>query len=159
MIGKALSALGIGLLIIAQTPEGIPEENNYANLPQPVPIEETVAPSITDAERNLVERVVAAEARGESLLGQMAVAQVIKDRSELWGKSITETVTAKGQFAAPYYGEIPEVTKQAVWEIFDNQNRAVEGPITHFYNPALCSPSWAASKTVMAQIGNHVFLY
>ena len=49
-----------------------------------------------------------AEARGESLEGMMAVAQVIKDRSDLWGKSVTAIGTAPNQFAKPYKGEPSE---------------------------------------------------
>ena len=105
---------------------------------------------LTANERDLVERIVAAESRGESLEGQMAVAQVIYCRASLWGQSITQVCTAKSQFAKPYSGTVPDKTKQAV---------SLDGPVTHFFAHKQCYPSWAKSKTVMAVIGSHTFMY
>ena len=74
----------------------------------------------------------------------MAVANVIKDRIELWNMTPTEVVTAKGQFAEPFQGEISEDTKLAVEIIFD-KGRVFEKPVTHF---ASNNPWWAENKTV-----------
>ena len=54
---------------------------------------------ITDDERELIEKVVAAEARGESMECMMAVAQVIRDRCITREQSVTEILTAPNQFA------------------------------------------------------------
>ena len=114
---------------------------------------------LTANERDLVERIVAAESRGESLEGQMAVAQVIYCRSSLWGQSITQVCTAKSQFAKPYSGTVSDKTKQAVSLVFDEGQFAIDGPVTHFFAHKQCYPSWAKSKTVMAVIGSHTFMY
>jgi len=111
---------------------------------------------LTQEEREIIERVVAAEARGETLKGQMAVANVIKDRTELWNMTPTEVVTAKGQFAEPFQGEISEDTKLAVEIIFDKGIRVFEKPVTHF---ASNNPWWAENKTVIGSIGVHTFYY
>lgn len=111
---------------------------------------------LTQEEREIIERVVAAEARGETLKGQMAVANVIKDRAELWNMTPEEVVTAKGQFAEPYQGEISEDTKLAVEIIFDKGIRVFKEPVTHF---ASNNPWWAESKTVIGSIGVHTFYY
>jgi len=111
---------------------------------------------LTSEEREIIERVVAAEARGETLKGQMAVANVIKDRAELWNMTPTEVVTAKGQFAEPFQGEISEDTKLAVEIVFDKGIRVFEKPVTHF---ASNNPWWAESKTVIGSIGVHTFYY
>ena len=66
--------------------------------------------ALTGEARDIIERVVAAEARGEDLQTMMAVAQVIKDRSDLWGMHPVDVVFADGQFAKPYEGEISEKT-------------------------------------------------
>ena len=50
--------------------------------------------SLTDEERELVERVVAAEARGESIECQMAIAQTILDRTGQKARSLKEKSTA-----------------------------------------------------------------
>ena len=108
-------------------------------------------------EREIIERVVATEARGETLKGQMAVANVIKDRAELWNMTPTEVVTAKGQFAEPFQGEISRRYKElAVAIVFDKGIRVFEESITHF---ASNNPWWAESKTVIGSIGVHTFYY
>lgn len=107
----------------------------------------------------LIARVVAAEARGESLEGQMAVAQVIKDRSDLWGKSPEEIVLAPAQFADPYGGEIPETTWDAVESVFLDGERVFSEPVTHFYAYEICSPYWAEVKVSRGKIGGHEFLF
>jgi hypothetical protein len=111
---------------------------------------------LTQEERDLIERVVAAEARGETLKGQMAVANVIKDRAELWDMTPTEVVTAKGQFAKPFQGEISEDTKLAVEIIFDKGIRVFKEPVTHF---ASNNPWWAEHKAIIGKIGVHTFYY
>jgi spore germination cell wall hydrolase CwlJ-like protein len=111
---------------------------------------------LTSEEREIIERVVAAEARGETLKGQMAVANVIKDRAELWNMTPTEVVTAKGQFAEPFQGEISEDTKLAVAIVFDKGIRVFEKPVTHF---ASNNPWWAEHKAIIGKIGVHTFYY
>ena len=111
---------------------------------------------LTQEEREIIERVVAAEARGETLKGQMAVANVIKDRAELWNMTPKEVVTAKGQFAKPFQGEISEDTKLAVEIIFDKRIRVFKEPVTHF---ASNNPWWAEHKAIIGKIGVHTFYY
>ncbi len=111
---------------------------------------------LTQEEREIIERVVAAEARGETLKGQMAVANVIKDRAELWNMTPKEVVTAKGQFAEPFQGEISEDTKLAVEIIFDKGIRVFKEPVTHF---ASNNPWWAEHKAIIGKIGVHTFYY
>lgn len=118
----------------------------------------TSCASLTDAERHLVEGIVMAEARGESLEGMMAVAQVIKDRSDLWGKSVTATCTAPNQFAKPYKGEPSESVKTAVENVFENNMRVFEEPCTHFHANYV-NPYWTSSKVSRGEIGSHKFYY
>lgn len=135
-------------------------------LPPPTPlefneVEEEVLDEIfwplTDEERELVERVVAAEARNQSIEGQMAVAQVIMDRAATRKQTITAVCTAKYQFAAPYQGEISEKTKDAVSFVFDRGDRPFE-LVTHFYAWNLIDPpSWTEDKEFVERIGNHDF--
>lgn len=114
---------------------------------------------VCDIDLELIARVVAAEARGESLEGQMAVAQVIKDRSDLWGKTPEEVVLAPAQFADPYGGEVPEVTWSAVEKVFIDGEKVFAEPVTHFYAYEICSPYWAETKICRGRIGGHEFLF
>jgi hypothetical protein len=112
--------------------------------------------ALTSEERELICKVVAAEARGEGLQGQMAVAQIIKDRSELWSMTVTEVLTAEGQFATPYEGEISDSVYLAVANVFDGGMRVFEEPVTHF---AEGKPWWADSKIERGTLGRHTFYY
>ncbi len=123
-------------------------------VPEPEPADPTA--SLTPDERDLVYRIVMAEARGEDLQGQMAVAQVILDRSTLWDMSVTDVVTAPGQFADPYTGEISDSARLAVANVFDGGVRVFDDPVTHF---AEGEPYWAAEKECRGSIGRHQFWY
>ena len=113
---------------------------------------------ISLSERELIERVVAAEARGEEHLGKVAVAQTIKDRGDLWGMTYTEVCLAPNQYAPAYQGEISDDVKLAVSEVFDYGYRAFEEPVTHFHSGSV-SPSWANEKVNRGAIGSHRFYY
>lgn len=109
---------------------------------------------LTDEERELVERVVAAEARGESIECQMAVAQTILDRVVSREQSITEVCTAKYQFASPYKGEVSEKTQDAVFLVFDNGAKVFD-KVTHFYASHLIDPPyWTESKEFKGEINS-----
>ena len=113
---------------------------------------------LTDTERELIERVVAAEARGDTLEGIIAVAQVIKNRGDLWAMSYVDVVEARGQFAKPYQGEINDYVKLAVLMVFDYGVIVCDKPITHFHNNYV-SPTWAQEKECYGKIGAHYFYY
>lgn len=112
--------------------------------------------SMTADEFDLICRVVAAEARGEGYDGQLAVAQVIRDRSQLWGMTPAEVVTADGQFAAPYQGEAPESVRAAVNDCLILDKSAFGERVTHFCEVSI-TPYWAEDKQVVGVIGNHRF--
>lgn len=111
---------------------------------------------LTSEERDLVERIVASEARGEPIEGMMAVAQCIRDRSQLWEMAVTEVCLAPSQFAAPYQGEISPEVVQAVRAVFDEGMSVLEIPTTHFHADYV-SPYWAADKVSRGNIGAHLF--
>lgn len=115
---------------------------------------------ITKAERDLVERIVAGEARGESLECQMACAQAIRDRSLEWDKPVTDICTAKWQFCQPYAGKISDRVKDAVRFTFDYGIDTLEYPVTHFYASELIPPpDWTYSKEFRGEIDSVRFYY
>lgn len=114
--------------------------------------------SLTVEERDLVERVVAAEARGENFEGQMAVAQVIRDRCRLWNKTVEEILVAPNQFAGAYDGEISGTTEAAVGLVFEGGHDIFDVPVTHFYAHDLVpEPEWAKEMFFIESIGGHSF--
>ena len=112
---------------------------------------------INDAERELITRVVMAEARGSGYEGMLPVAQTILDRAVLWDMTPVEVVTAEAQYADAYPGEITADAELAVADVFDYGIRAYEEPITHFYSGS--EPYWAEGKTSRGSVGNHTFMY
>lgn len=109
--------------------------------------------TLSAEERELVERVVAAEARGEKIEVQMAVAQTIMDRCTSRGQTVTEVCTAPYQFAEPYQGEVSEKTQDAVFLVFDSGEKVFD-EVTHFYAHKLIDPPyWTESKEFKGEIG------
>lgn len=115
---------------------------------------------LSDEKRDLVERIVAGEARGESLECQMACAQAIRDRCLEWDKPVIDICTAKWQFCQPHQGEISDRTKDAVRFTFDYGIDTLEYPVTHFYAFKLIpAPDWTYDKKLRGEIGDVRFYY
>ncbi len=113
---------------------------------------------LTDEERDLVERVVAAEGRGEPIEAQIAIAQTIRDRAVTRKQSITKVCTAANQFAAPYMGTISDKTKDAVMLAFDEGESIFDGYVTHFYAWKLIDPPyWTEDFDYLGEIGGTRF--
>lgn len=117
---------------------------------------------ITEDERELITRIVAAESRGEPLEGQIAVAQVILDRWIDKGGSLNEILLAPKQFADPYTGDLSEYpnSRIATHLVFDLGFRIFEEPTFFFFNPITSEPSQVEllrTYTLRGSIGNHEF--
>lgn len=128
----------------------------------PAPAAETVEPAepavrypLTDAERDVVERVVMAEAGGESFEGQMLVAQCILNAAEKRGVDPSEAVVLYS-----YTKNRPDPTqrvKDAVAAVFDRGETVVDEPILYFYNPALVTSDFHESQIFVIEEGGHRF--
>lgn len=115
----------------------------------------------SQSDKRCLAEVIYHEARGESETGQMAVAEVVMNRTESphFPKTVCGVVNQRGQFApkkriseqgayrdavrianAVYEGKAPEVTQGA----------------TYFHTPAV-RPSWSRRFTRTKQIGSHIF--
>lgn len=110
---------------------------------------------LTAAEREMIERVVAAEARGESFEGQAAVAEVIYNRCVNRGQSVEQVIWADKQFAYPYGGDISQDTKEAVAAVFDYEILSLGG--AEYFHADYVTPSWAQNMQEVCRIGNHIF--
>lgn len=164
-------AVAIAVAVIAMMGLAfIPEEEEEPQLPQaeeltaedaaaelPEEPDEVYFP-LTDLQRDLVERVVAAEGRGECIEAQMAIAQTIRDRAITRGQTVDEVCSAPNQFAIPYMGDISEKTKDAVRFVFDDGDSVFEENVTHFYAWQLIDPPyWTESFTFLGEIGGTRF--
>ena len=155
---KTLSLVAVILLCFILFPSHTSEEEVFIE-PTEVIIPTDAEPEevepyfpLTDEERELVERVVAAEARGEKIETQMAVAQTIMDRCTTRGQTVTQVCTAPYQFADPYQGDISEKTQDAVRFVFDDGAKVFD-KVTHFYASHLIDPPyWTESKDFKGEL-------
>lgn len=93
--------------------------------------------TISEAELQEIARVVAAESRGETLTGQIAVAQCIYDRvtdpKKRWG-NLNDVLYAKGMFAKPWSGNLKTTTcLKAVKDVFCDGLRAYPNDKVHYF--------------------------
>jgi N-acetylmuramoyl-L-alanine amidase len=153
MLSEAIDATIADL--VAETRGPVPE----IETPGPAPEGPAFDPvdGISTEERDLLERVVMAEAGNQSYEGRIAAAEVVLNRSELWGMTITEVINAPGQFCEPYRGEVSGDVKRAVTDALAGI-RVFRDPVTHFHNAGV-TPAWASAKTLAGQIGDHKFYH
>lgn len=120
---------------------------------------EDMGSALTDEERDLIERIVMASCGNlQNPEMAMANAQVIKDRADsgLFGDSLMAVLTAPNQFENPWKGEVNDVVKEAVTDIFDKGERVTDQPIYYYVNPNTCSISrnrWSQGKAYVTTIG------
>lgn len=161
-LAAAVLLLGGISVAIFTTPTGSKQETNILPPDTTAPAAETVEPTepavrypLTDAERDVVERVVMAEAGGESFEGQMLVAQCILNAAEKRGVEPSEAVVLYS-----YTKSRPDPTqrvKDAVAAVFDRGETVVDEPILYFYNPALVTSDFHESQIFVIEEGGHRF--
>ncbi len=111
--------------------------------------------NLADAERDLVERVVMAEAGGESYKGQMLVAQCILNACEI--DCIRPAEVIRKYVYAKARPEPSESVKQAVSAVFDEGEQVTDEPIVYFYAPALVKSEFHESQIFAIEEGGHKF--
>lgn len=117
--------------------------------------------SVTAEEKELLAKLVHAEARGESYEGKVAVATVVLNRvdSSQFPDTITEVIYAKNQFSPVSDGSInlepSEEAIEAVNEAIALQEEGTDA--TFFYNPDATNDQWIRTLPVTEIIGNHYF--
>ena len=114
---------------------------------------------LTNYERDLVERVVMAEAGNQPLEGQMAVAQCILNTAEATKKAPDAVVLAQNQYAKPSNPEaVTNSVKLAVSKVFDMGEVVTQEPIRYFYAPKYSAGSWHESALAYVMtIDGHKF--
>ena len=135
----------------------------YDPPPEPMPEAvvskaETTTPryALTVSERDIVERVVMAEAGGEGFDGQRLVAQCILNTAEAMDMRPDEVVTAPNQYAAPAE-HASEMVMDAVSAVFDDGDMVTDEPIRWFYAQARVYSAWHESKRYVLTYQNHKF--
>lgn len=121
--------------------------------------------TIDDEELNCLAIGVYYESKGEPLAGQLAVADVILNRttSGRFPASVCDVLTQRGQFSFVKAGRLPDVdTSRPAWKTAvaiariatqDLWESPAEGAL--FFHARRVSPKW--NRTQVASLGNHVF--
>jgi len=109
----------------------------------------------------LLAKVIAAEARGESYTGQVAVGAVVLNRVEhsSFPDSISGVVYQSGAFScvtdSNWKVEPTDTAKKAAQDAINGWDPS--GGAIYYYNPAKTSNQWIRSRPVIVTIGSHVF--
>lgn len=121
--------------------------------------------TIDDEELNCLAVGVYFESKGEPLSGQLAVADVILNRTQSgrFPKSVCSVVKQPGQFSFVKGGKLPRIdTGRRSWKTAvavarvatkDLWNSPVEGAL--FFHARHLRPNWG--KAHVATVGNHIF--
>lgn len=109
----------------------------------------------------LLAKVIAAEARGESYIGQVAVGAVVLNRvdSSSFPDTVAGVVYQKGAFSAvtdSNWTVSPDATsRKAAQDAINGWDPS--GGALYYYNPAKTSNRWIRTRPVITTIGRHVF--
>ena len=141
--------------------ESLKDKNNIKGNTVPEGVTLVLPKTLTSQEKDLMARLVNAEAKGEPYKGKVAVATVVLNRvdSEKFPDSVTGVIQAKSQFSPVENGTIKEKAsteaKKAVNQAIALQKTGIKA--TFFYNPAKTNDKWIKSLKVVSKIGNHNF--
>jgi len=121
-----------------------------------------------DEQANCLATAVYFEARGESVEGQLAVADVVMNRaaSGQYPSSWCEVVKQPWQFSFvnPRTGQFPSITDADAWAKAQGIARLAMADVVRevpadvlWYHANYVSPSWGARLTQVERIGAHIF--
>jgi len=119
---------------------------------------------ISKEERRLLEQLAEAEAAGESLVGKIAVINVVLNRvkSEDFPNTITEVIMQEGQFTPVANGSINNTPSEesilAVKKAVDEGYKVFGTDILYFCNKKIATNRWMIeNREEVMTIGNHTF--
>ena len=115
----------------------------------------------SDADLQLLARLIYGEARGESYVGQVAVGAVVMNRikSASFPNTMAGVIYQSYAFTAVDDGQInltPNATAKKAAQDAMNGWDPTYGAL-YYYNPRTATSSWIFSRKTTVTIGNHVF--
>ena len=115
----------------------------------------------SSADYELLARIISAEARGESYLGQVAVGAVILNRIEhpSFPNSVSGVVYQKGAFSCIDDGQFYKAVSDSAYGAARDAINGLDpsGGAIYYYNPKTATNKWIRSRKTITTIGNHVF--
>lgn len=118
-------------------------------------------PSATEANINLLARIISAEGRGEPYVGQVAIGAVICNRIEhpSFPDTLAGVIYQNGAFTALVDGQFNEAVSESSYAAARDALAGWDpsGGAIYYYNPAKTSNAFIHSRPVIKVIGNHRF--
>ncbi len=121
----------------------------------------TSASSYSSSDAYLLAKLIAAEARGESYTGQVAVGAVVLNRvaHASFPDTVAGVIYQPGAFSCvrdANWNVSPSATAQkAAKDAMNGWDPS--GGALYYYNPSTAKSGWIRSRPVVTSIGNHVF--
>ncbi|AWY43869.1 cell wall hydrolase [Pseudomonas putida] len=134
---------------------------------------------VTEKDRDVLARTIWGEARGEEILGQIAVGWTIRNRvfdgnsKSWWGEGYAGVCQAKYQFSCwnrndpnyPYLSGVKQIpfrelaqARIAADQVIDGKSPDLTGGATHYYAASMKTPpAWAAKAKQTLKLGGHIF--
>lgn len=113
------------------------------------------------ADYELLARIISAEARGETYLGQVAVGAVVLNRMEhpSFPDTLSGVVYQNGAFSCLYDGQFYEPIADSAYSAARDALNGLDptGGAIYYYNPKTATNKWITSRPVITTIGRHVF--
>lgn len=140
--------------------ENVKTDINKSVAPK-VEVQEVKKEAPIDVDRDLLARLVRAEAQGESFNGKVAVAEIVINRvmSPSFPNSVQAVIYQAGQFSPVSNGSINRPADDESYRAVDSarQGSNLTNGALFFYNPKVAESRWLDSRKTTASIGNHVF--
>lgn len=118
-------------------------------------------PSATEANINLLARIISAEGRGESYIGQVAIGAVICNRIEhpSFPDTLQGVVYQNGAFTALVDGQFNEPIADSAYAAARDALAGWDpsGGAIYYYNPSKTNNAFITSREVIKVIGEHYF--
>jgi len=115
----------------------------------------------TEANIQLLARIISAEARGEPYIGQVAVGAVIMNRVQhpSFPDTLSGVIYQSGEFSAVWNGQFQQPVAQTALAAARDALAGWDptGGAVYFFNPAKTSNTFLHSRQVLTTIGGHRF--
>lgn len=133
---------------------GATQPGYLLSIDNPDPNYTSYAIHLSDADRDLAERIVMGEAGSMGYTGMAIVAQCLRDAFVMGGHSDIATVISKYGYYAPTSIRPSQTCKDAVNYIFEQGGAAVQHRTLVFYSTAYCQSSWHEAQEFVCQYGS-----
>lgn len=121
----------------------------------------TNSTSYNSSDYELLARIISAEARGETYLGQVAVGAVVLNRVEhpSFPDTVSGVVYQNGAFSCLYDGQFYEPIADSAYLAARDALNGLDpsGGAIYYYNPDVATSKWIFTRPVITTIGSHTF--